>query len=366
MASIYGKNIRISIFGQSHSEAIGVVIDGLPAGFRIDIERLQFFLNRRAPGKNNFSSQRAEPDVPEFISGLVDGVTCGAPLCAVIRNMDAKSVEYDDFQNIPRPGHADFTAMVKFGGHNDSRGGGHFSGRLTAPLCVAGGICMQFLERDGIGIGAHVADIAGVEDIPFDPVAVNFELLESLKQASFPVIDDRRGKEMLKAVATAQSGGDSVGGIIECAAVGVPAGLGDPMFDGVENRIASIVFGIPAVCGIEFGNGFNSAFLRGSVNNDAFYMDGKSVKVRTNRHGGVLGGITSGMPIVFRAAIKPTPSIAHQQESVVLSRSSNSEQISGRNTSLSINGRHDPCIVPRAVPCIEAAAAIAIFDMMIK
>ena len=348
----------MSIFGQSHSEAVGVVVDGLPSGFRIDFDKLYTFLERRAPGRNEFSTTRCEPDVPEFLSGLVDGVTCGAPLCAVIHNRDTRSQDYSELRDTPRPGHADYTADVRYGGHNDTRGGGHFSGRLTAPLCVAGAICLQILERKGIEIGAHIAGIGNVADVAFDPVNVDAEILRTVKQAEFPVILMESGLRMREAIESARLEGDSLGGIVECAVTGVPAGLGDPMFDGVENRIAGIVFGIPAVRGIEFGSGFGSALVRGSGNNDAFYMDGDAVKTRTNNHGGILGGITSGMPIIFRVAIKPTPSIAVMQDSVSLSRR--------EDVKINIKGRHDPCIVPRAVPCIEAAAAIALLDMMGK
>ena len=346
----------MSIFGQSHSEAVGVVVDGLPSGFRIDFDEVHAFLRRRAPGRNEFSTTRCEPDVPEFLSGIVDGATCGAPLCAVIRNLDAQSRDYDELRDTPRPGHADYTADVKYGGYTDPRGGGHFSGRLTAPLCVAGAICLQILEREGIEIGAHIAGIGGVDDSAFDPVNVDADILRAVKQAEFPVIRAESGVKMREAIESARREGDSLGGVVECAVTGVPAGVGDPMFDGVENRIAAIVFGIPAVRGIEFGNGFGSALVRGSGNNDAFYMDGDAVKTRSNNHGGILGGITSGMPIIFRVAIKPTPSIAIMQDSVSLSRRENAK--------IKIDGRHDPCIAPRAVPCIEAAAAIAVLDMM--
>ena len=355
MASYYGQNIKISIFGQSHSEAIGVVIDGLQPGFRIDIDRLNAFMQRRAPGRNEYSTKRAEPDIPEFLSGLnADGMTCGAPLCAVIRNVDARSKDYDRLRDVPRPGHADYTAYVKYGGYHDIRGGGNFSGRLIAPLCIAGGICLQILESEDIHIGAHITSIGDVRAGLFDPVAVSARDLKAVRELEFPAVSG--GDKMREAIARAQLNGDSVGGTIECAAVGVPAGLGDPMFGGVENRVASIVFGIPAVRAIEFGNGFDSARLTGSQNNDAFYMDGDTVKTRTNNHGGILGGITTGMPVIFGVAIKPTPSIAQEQASVSLSR--------GENAKLQIKGRHDPCIVPRAVPCVEAAAAIAMLDML--
>ena len=356
MGSGFGQVLKISVFGQSHSEAIGVVVDGLPAGHKIDFDKLHAFLGRRAPGRNAYSTKRREPDEPQFLSGLSGGVTCGAPLCAIIRNVEARPEDYDNLHDIPRPAHADYTAHVKYGGFNDVRGGGHFSGRLTAPLCIAGGVCMQILEREGIEIGAHIAGIGGICDEPFDPVNVSAETLRVVKQKEFPVVSDEAGGKMVDAVEVARQAADSLGGVVECAVVGAPAGLGDPMFNGVENQIAGIVFGIPAVRGIEFGNGFDAADLRGSENNDAFYVDGGVVRTRSNNHGGVLGGITSGMPVIFRVVFKPTPSIARVQDSVSLSL--------GVDAKLSVEGRHDPCIVPRAAPCVEAAAAVAVLDMV--
>jgi chorismate synthase len=365
MSSTYGKNIKIAIFGQSHSEAVGIVIDGLPAGIRIDIEELRRFMERRAPGRSSVSTQRREADVPEFVSGLVGGVTCGAPLTALIRNTDTRSSDYEALKDIPRPGHADLTAQLKYKGAQDVRGGGHFSGRLTAPLCIAGGICLQILETEGIKIGAHIASVGTIKDAFFDPVLVDAAALDVVKNADFPVIDSVKRALMIDAIETARRDGDSLGGVVECAAVGVPGGLGEPMFDGMENRIASLVFGIPAVKGIEFGAGFAAAELRGSENNDSFFIGGISfgkehasaVKTRTNNHGGILGGITSGMPIIFRAAFKPTPSISKGQHSVSLS--------TGMEAALVVQGRHDPCIVPRAVPVVEAAAAVAILDALL-
>jgi len=355
MASQIGEKLKVSIFGQSHSDAIGVVIDGFPAGFRIDMDKLSAFLSRRAPGSGAHTTSRRESDAPKFISGVVDGVTCGAPICAIIENNNTRSRDYENLRETPRPGHADYTAFVKYGASHDIRGGGHFSGRLTACLCIAGGICLQYLEEHGIRIGAHTAEIAGVEDRRFDTLTP--ELSEVLLSEPIAVLDKDAGERMMEEILSAKADGDSVGGIIECAASGIPAGLGEPMFDGVENNIAKIVFGIPAVKGIEFGAGFEAARMRGSENNDAFRVCGDQVLTATNNHGGALGGISSGMPIIFRVAIKPTPSISKAQESVSLSARS--------DAILEIVGRHDPCIVPRAVPVIEAATAIAVCDMML-
>jgi chorismate synthase len=354
MSSQYGKKIRISIFGQSHSPAIGVSIDGLPAGIRLDTNELRAFLKRRAPGQNDISTARAEDDVPEILSGLVEGVTCGAPLAIIIRNEDARSVDYRELRDIPRPSHADYAAHVKYGGFQDVAGGGHFSGRLTAPLCAAGGICLQILRGLGIFVGAHILKIGGAQDDPFDPVAVSNMEFEAILENPLPVLNRKSGESMKKQIQEAKEKGDSIGGIVECAAIGLPLGLGDPIFDGIENRIAGIVFGIPGVKGVEFGSGFAVAGRRGSENNDGFYMDGENVRTRTNHSGGILGGITNGMPVLFRAAFKPTPSIGMEQESVSLSKA--------ENATLQVKGRHDPCIVPRALPCVEAAAAIALYD----
>lgn len=354
MSSVFGENLRISIFGQSHSDAMGVVIEGFPAGFSIDMEKLSAFMARRAPGKGAHTTARKESDIPEFVSGVVDGKTTGAAICAIIKNTDMRSKDYAAFACIPRPGHADFTAFMKYGTAHDIRGGGQFSGRLTAPLCVAGGLCLQYLEARGVKIAAHVSRIGDVEDKLFNPVSPEFSEIIS---GDIPTLSEDSSKKMMEEILSARNDSDSVGGIIECAALGVPQTLGDPMFGGVENRIASIVFGIPAVKGIEFGAGFSSAAMRGSECNDAFILEKGRVKTETNNHGGSLGGITSGMPIIFRAAIKPTPSIAKEQRSVDLSKM--------RETTLKVEGRHDPCIVPRAVPVMEAALAVAIFDMML-
>lgn len=358
MSSSYGTNIKISIFGESHGAAVGVVIDGLPAGESVDMAELQRFLSRRTPGKNEYSTARREADVPQILSGVLNGKTCGAPLCAVIYNTDTRSADYAAVTNTPRPGHADYPAFVKHGGHNDFRGGGHFSARLTAPLCIAGGILMQLLNRRSVQIGAHIAEIDGCADARFDPIYVSGADFAAVAEKDFPVIDDSRGAEMRAIIAKAKSAGDSVGGIVECAVIGLAPGLGEPMFAGLENEIARTVFAVPAVKGIEFGAGFEAARKRGSENNDPFSIENGKITTTKNDHGGILGGLASGMPVIFRAAFKPTPSIAAEQETADLSRN--------ENTKIAVSGRHDPCVVPRAVPCVEAAAAIAIAELLIR
>lgn len=349
MSSSYGENLHICIFGQSHSAAIGVTIEGIPAGERIDMDELQRFLSRRAPGQSAWSTSRREADAPEFLSGIVDGLTCGAPIAAIIRNTNTRSQDYAALTDTPRPGHADYTAEVKYFGAQDKSGGGHFSGRLTAPLCIAGGICKQLLAREGIEIISRIAAIGAVED--------EGELTESTADKPVPCVSDVRAEDMLALIAAAKAEGDSVGGVVECKVLGVPAGLGDPMFGGMENRIASVVFGIPAVKGIEFGAGFAAAKMRGSENNDAFCVENGRIATKTNNCGGILGGITNSMPIVFRAAFKPTPSIAVPQSTVNMNTMQ--PQV------ISVQGRHDPCIVPRAVPVVEAAAAVAVYDALL-
>lgn len=355
MSNTIGDKIKCTVFGQSHSEAIGAVIEGLPAGFRPDMERVEQFMRRRAPGTGEHTTKRREPDKPEIISGLVDGATCGAPLCMIIRNTDVRSSDYEKLKMIPRPGHADYTAYVKYGGANDIRGGGQFSGRLTAPLCFAGALCLQLLCERGITVAARIAEIAGVRDKPLDTLTMPDELL-SVAQKPFPCVDDEAAEAMLAAISGAKMMGDSVGGVIECYVSGVEAGVGEPMFDGIESAISRAIFGIPAVKGIEFGAGFGSARLRGSENNDPFTVKNGKISCKTNNAGGILGGITNGMPIVFRCAFKPTPSISIPQESVDLAEM--------RPARLEIRGRHDPCIVPRAVPVVEAVTALTIINLL--
>lgn len=356
MATTYGKNIKLTIYGGSHDEKIGMILSGVPSGIKIDEDKLSAFMKRRAPGQNAYSTKRREPDIPVFLSGICGGVTDGSDIEAVIYNVNQHSGDYSSLYDIPRPSHADYAARVKYGDSVDLRGGGHFSGRLTAPMCIAGGICLQILERKGIFVAAHIHSIAGIYDTAFDSVNVGIDDFKSLSSHSFPTISNSAGIAMQEEIEKARLDCDSVGGVIECAAIGLPVGLGEHMFCGVESRISGIVFGIPAVKGVEFGLGFGSSALRGSQNNDAFRTDGKTVRTVTNNCGGILGGMSDGMPLIFRAAFKPTPSIAKKQQSVSLSRMENVELI--------IGGRHDPCVVPRAVPVIEAACAVAICDML--
>ena len=357
MSSEFGNKLRISVFGQSHGAAVGAVADGFPAGEAINFEELQRFLNRRAPGHSPLASSRKEADLPRFLSGLENDKTCGAPLCVVLENGDARPADYQRLRDTPRPGHADFPAFVKWRGAADLRGGGHFSGRLTAPLCAVGGIALQILARRGVFIGAHLTAVGDIKDTAFSLYPTP-ELFRAVSEKEIPVLDDGAGGEMAREIAAARKDGDSVGGVVECAAVGLPAGIGEPMFDGVENRLAAALFGIPAVKGVEFGSGFGGAALRGSENNDDFCVNGREIRTKTNRAGGILGGITTGMPVVLRTAFKPTPSIAKPQETVRLSTLKPVER--------TIGGRHDPCVALRAVPVVEAVTALVILDLLLE
>ena len=355
MSYSYGKNLRVTLYGQSHAAAIGAVLEGIPAGEPIDMDEVQAFMARRAPG-GKLATSRKEPDRPEILSGIVDGVTCGAPISAEIKNTNTRSGDYSNLKDRPRPGHADYTARVKFGESFDLRGGGQFSARLTAPLCFAGAVALQLLKKRGIRVGAHLLQVHGVMDTPYDPVDPS-QQLQVAAGKSFPVLDDTAGAAMIAEIEKARAGLDSVGGIVECAVTGLPVGLGDALFGGLECRMAPMLWSIPAVKGLEFGAGFGAAQLFGSQNNDPYFFDPNgSVKTTTNNHGGVLGGITSGMPLIFRMAFKPTPSIAKEQQTVNLA--------TGQNDTLQIVGRHDPCVALRAVPCVEAAAALALLDVL--
>ncbi|MCI6569334.1 MAG: chorismate synthase [Dysosmobacter sp.] len=357
MSSEFGKTLKISVFGQSHGKAIGVNIDGLPAGESIDLDALNAFMARRKPGKSPLSTSRKEADAPVFLSGLENGVTCGFPLCAIIENGDQHSSDYDELREKPRPGHADYTAWVKWHGAADMRGGGHFSGRLTAPLCIAGGIAKQILARRSIFVGAHLLEVAGITDQPF-PLRPDAALFDAVAAKAFPVLDDGAGERMQAAILAARKDGDSVGGVIQCAAVGLPAGLGDPMFDGLENRLAAALFGIPAVKGLEFGAGFAASRCRGSENNDPFTVEDGRVVTTSNHAGGILGGISTGMPLVFQLAMKPTPSISKPQHTVSLPNMEDAELV--------VRGRHDPCIAHRAVPVAEAVTAAVLLDVLLE
>ena len=353
----FGTSLKLTVFGQSHADAIGVTIDGLPAGTPVDLAAIQRLLDLRAPGKSDTATKRKEPDTVEILSGVVDGKTCGTSLCAVIRNTDTRSKDYSDLIGKPRPSHADFPAMVKYGDNYDIRGGGQFSGRLTAPICIAGGLALNLLEQKGIHICAHIASIGNISDTPFDPLSEDTALAERLNAMPFAVIDEQAGEKMHACIREAAQNLDSVGGVIECKITGLPVGLGQPMFEGIENVISRMIFAVPAVKGIEFGAGFAGSTLHGSEYNDAYYYapDG-SVRTKTNHAGGICGGMATGMPVIFRAAVKPTPSIARAQDTVNLK--------TGRNDVIEIHGRHDPCIVPRAVAVIRAAAAFALLDLM--
>lgn len=350
MSSTYGESLKLSIFGQSHGPAIGMTLDGIPAGLPVDLEELQLFLNRRAPGQNEWSTPRKEEDRPEFLSGLVNGHTCGAPIAAIIRNTNTRSGDYDNLKHCPRPGHADYTAQIKYDGFQDAAGGGHFSGRLTAPLCVAGGLCKQWLQSMGIHVSAHITAIGSLAGRSFDPIHPEIESIGQI----FPTLNLSDAENFQKIIQEAHTRGDSVGGKIECAVIGLPAGLGDPMFGGMENRISSIVYGIPALKSVSFG----STEVYGSQNNDVYVSENGIVKTVSNHCGGILGGITNGMPMIFEVGIKPTPSISMPQTTVDLR--------TFETTSVTVKGRHDPCIVPRAVPVVEAAAAIAIYDAILS
>lgn len=358
MSSSWGNNIKIAIFGESHGSAIGVNIDGLPPGIQLDETEVQSFMSRRAPGKNAHSTARREADAPKILSGILNGKTTGAPLCAVIENADTRSSDYAEMQTLARPGHADYTANIRYNGFNDVRGGGHFSGRLTAPLVFAGAVAKAALKECGVSVYAHIAAIRGIQDTPIDSVNITEEQLKAVILKDFPVFDDEAGERMKAAIQAARMDGDSVGGVIECCALGVPAGIGSPIFDGLENRIASIVFGIPAVKGLEFGAGFGLADMSGSESNDAFRISGGKAVTETNHMGGILGGISNGMPITLRVAFKPTPTISREQNTV--------DYVKLENAVITPKGRHDPCIVPRAVPCVEAAVALALLDAVME
>ena len=346
--------MRYTIFGESHGPAIGVTLTGVPAGLELDWAEISRELARRAPGKNAWSTARKEADQPEVLSGVFEGRTTGAPLCAVIANTDTRSQDYSRTKDLARPGHADYPAFVRYGGHNDYRGGGHFSGRLTAPLVFAGAVAKQVLALRGIRVGAHVSSIYGVSDDPLE----DWDSLRAAADKDFPVLNDGKGAAMKAAIAEAKSELDSVGGSIECAVFGLPAGLGSPDFgENAEGIFSQYLFAVPAVKAVAFGAGTAFSLMRGSEANDPLYVDDNgSVKAEQNCAGGINGGITNGMPLFFEVTLRPTASIARPQFTVDLAK--------GENAVLELHGRHDPCIVPRAVPVIEAAAALASCELL--
>lgn len=356
MSGMWGSKIKLSIFGESHGNAIGITIDGLPAGFSIDMDKIMMEMARRAPGKSSLSTPRKESDIPEILSGYFEGKTTGAPLCAIIRNSNTKPKDYSKLKDVMRPGHADYTGTVRYKGFNDYRGGGHFSGRITAPLVFAGAICKQILEVKGIIVSAHINSIGKIKDCSFLESDISDELLNSFKEKELPLINTKLEDEMRQEILSARSSGDSIGGTIECAILGVSPGIGDPFFDSVESTLAHLMFSVPAVKGIEFGKGFDISKMRGSEANDEYYLENGNIKTKTNNNGGILGGITNGMPIIFNVAIKPTASIFKEQNTVNIATM--------EETTLCIEGRHDPCIVQRALPVIEAVAAIGITELM--
>lgn len=346
-----------TVFGESHGNAIGVTLTGVPAGLVLDMDAVKFDMDRRATGKNKLSTARKEADEIEFLSGLFEGKTTGTPLTLIIRNTDQHSKDYSQLKTHPRPSHADYSGQVRYSGCNDYRGGGHFSGRLTAPLVAAGAIAKQLLAQQGVFVGAHIASVAHIQDASLDPTSDQREALRAVAAKEFPVLNDEAGAQMQQAILQAREEQDSVGGTIECMVCGLPVGLGTPDLDeNVEGIFARHLFAVPAVKGLEFGAGFALAQMRGSQANDPFYMEGDTVRTRTNHSGGVNGGITNGMPVVFTVAMRPTPSIAKEQDTVDLTVM--------QNAKLSIHGRHDPCIVHRAVPVIEAAAALAACQLL--
>jgi chorismate synthase len=353
VSSCFGQHLHLSLFGQSHGEAIGIAMDGFPAGMAIDMEALLREMARRAPGQSDMATPRREADQPEFLSGVMNGRTTGQPICAVIRNTNTRSADYGTGVDLVRPGHADYTGHVRYFGFEDWRGGGHFSGRLTAPIVLAGALCKQYLQAQGVEIVSHIQQLEHVHDISFlENPKVDYTKLRSM---TLPVLTDGLDKAMHETVLAAKGEGDSVGGVIECMATGLPAGLGAPFFDSAESVLSHLMFSIPAVKGVSFGEGFGFASLRGSQANDAFRMKDGQVITETDHCGGILGGITDGMPLIFRCCIRATPSIAKEQETVSLH--------DGENARLAIKGRHDPCILPRAIPVVEAMTAIGLMEM---
>jgi chorismate synthase len=349
MSNTWGERLRLSIFGESHGKAIGIIIDGLPQGEAVDPVQIAAEMRRRAPGNSALSTARREEDSVELLSGLMDGFTTGAPVCGMIANTDARSRDYGTKL---RPGHADLSAYLNYGGKMDLRGGGVFSGRLTAPLVFAGAVAKQILARRGVTAAARILSIGEISD-PANPAPEQWRQLSGELPVCSPAIAEAMRREILGA----KEQGDSLGGVIEAAAFGVPAGLGSPFFGSVESAVSSLLFSVPAVKGVEFGDGFRLARMRGSEANDPILLENGRLRTSSNHNGGILGGITNGMPLLVRAAIKPTPSIGLEQATV--------DTATMEETRLVVGGRHDPCIVPRAVPVIEACLALGLLDRIL-
>ena len=352
MKNTFGNAVSMTIFGESHGPAVGAVLDGLAAGLPVDEAAIAAAMDRRRARGDGLSTARTEADAVEFLSGVYNGHTTGTAITLMVRNLNTRSSDYAKTADLLRPGHADYTAYAKYEGFQDARGGGHFSGRITAASVAAGTICETVLNSLGVKVYTHIAECAGVQDAPLSSAAGL--VMPDPQPGHFALLDASKEEAMQTAIRAAGSEGDSVGGILETIVTGLPAGIGEPWFDSVESELAHLMFAIPACKGIEFGAGFGFAALRGSQANDPFTMRGDTVATATNKNGGINGGITNGMPIVFRAAFKPTPSIAREQQSVNLQTMVPEK--------MAVTGRHDPCIVPRAVPCVEAAAAIAVYD----
>ena len=358
MSYSFGKNFKVTLFGQSHSEEIGIVIDGISAGYKINKDLIRKNLERRRPGKNKFSTARKEDDDFKIVSGEVEGITCGAPLCALIENKDQRSKDYDNLKDRPRPSHADYPAYVKFKGFNDIRGGGQFSGRITAPIVIAGSIAEDLLLKKGIKIFSRIKSLGDESDIDINLNEIAEEKLCDLKNEDFPVFQNEAREKMQEEILKAKEDGDSIGGIVETFILNMPKGIGEPFFDSLESVISHAVFSIPGIRGIEFGSGFEAAKMQGSNHNDEYYYENGEVKTKTNNHGGIIGGLSSGMPIIFRTAVKPTSSIAKTQNTISLKDK--------KNVNLKIVGRHDPSIVPRALVAIEMITALAILDLVME
>lgn len=357
MSSNFGKNIKLSIFGESHGDAIGFTLDGIPAGEYIDMDRLFKFIRRRSPGNNKFTTKRREIDNPVFLSGFMDNITTGSPISCIIKNKDHKSKDYGDILDKFRPSHADFTGYYKYNNYNDKRGGGHFSGRLTAPITIIGGIIKQILEKKNIYIGAHILQIGELKDDNYDFLNLNKSDFNKTYNKDIPIINEIIEEKIKKLLENIKKQGNSIGGVVQCGVIGLPIGVGSPIFDGLENNISKAIFGIPGVKGIEFGSGFFGSSLTGLENNDNYEIVDEKISIKSNNAGGILGGISTGFPIVFNVAMKPTPSISIEQDTINIKKF--------ENTKIKINGRHDPCIAIRSVPVVESMALISIYDMIL-